>query len=127
MIAVVFRFAYRARPETVFQLQVQVNRPTNRTGFRGWIEAVDPLNAHRFVFQHAPEHTPSAGADRLGELVVFEHPADVEVFQTDGLIRRCQFGTPLVEIVLALVGDVFCLTSQHNPRLAPIGAAFDLP
>lgn len=76
------------------------------------------------VLTEADKLRPTGIGDGFGQVLVFEHPVDVQVLKGDIAVPLYQIVAELVVKILALVGDPFMLNGYLNPGLAPVERAF---
>src|SRR5947199_4679787 len=83
--------------------------PTSRACFTGWVPAVYldegasvPLG---FVFQLTHEAAPTDIANRLCQLVVFQHPFHIECLDADLLVFADQLSRHLMLKITARIGN----------------------
>ena len=102
--------------------------PTVRTAFGGGIKPArhqDPAAAPgRFVLQLPAELGHAHVGDRLGQMVVLQHPAHLQVFQHDGRLGSRQPAGDLVQGVAADIRHPGVLPCQPVYGLPAVGAAF---
>lgn len=102
-----------------------------RAGLRGREPAVDldhglavPLC---LLFDHADGHSDGSVAHRAGQAVVFDHAAQIEVFDADHIETCNEIGAQLVQRVAAAVADLLVdagdVAFDARPALASLGAA----
>ncbi|MEO8394778.1 MAG: hypothetical protein ABI700_17415, partial [Chloroflexota bacterium] len=72
------------------------------------------------VGEVVPECRPAAVQNTFAEVMVAHPMGDREIFERDPVVLFNQGGPPLVQVVLALVGDVFLLALDAQQRLATV-------
>ena len=109
-VPVVARVATRTRPVTDRQRHRFLNVAARRTGLARRIPAVDALDALAvplgLFFQHAGGLPDARIAQRAGEAVVLQHPAQVEVFDVDHVETLHHRRTELVHRIGAAIADL---------------------
>ena len=126
-VAVVDRAAFWARPFPHAQRQFLNDMPAVGASLRGREPAVNfdhglavPLG---LFFDHADGHSDGCVVQRAGQAVVFDHAAQVEVFDADHIETGYEIGTQLVQRVAAAVGDLLVDASNMALDLhAPLAA-----
>jgi hypothetical protein len=117
-IPVVQGVAAFTNPETMMQLQFLIDPATNRTGLGTGKETVDPFDLAAtplaFVRQEGSKAAPARVGNGFGQMVVLEHPTDVEVFNLDEAEPVDNPAAGLVQEVLALVGHLLMLACQSQ-------------
>lgn len=112
----------------MMQLQVLLDHPANRTNFGRGVESIYPFGHSTrpctFIVQEDSESTPPAIANRLGKMMIFEHPADIQVFNLDISVLVDDLSTEFVQKIIALVGNFLMLPGYRKPRLLPALASF---
>ena len=116
-VAVVDRPAFWARPFPHTQRQFLNDMPAVGAGLRGWKPTVDfdhglavPLG---LLFDHADGRSDGCVVQRAGKAVVFDHAAQVEVFDADHIETVNEVGAQLVQRVATAVGDLLVDTGEH--------------
>ena len=109
-VAVVDCAAFRARPFPHAQRQFLNEVSAVGAGLRGREPAVDldhgfavPLG---LLFDHADGRSDGCVVQRAGQAVVFNHAAQVEVFDADHIETGNEIGAQLVQRVAAAIGDL---------------------
>lgn len=69
--------------------------------------------------ENTEEHTPRCVADAFGKMFVFNHAADVQLFNGDGVVSVNDFPSQFMQKVTALLGNVFVRLGNKKPRLFP--------
>lgn len=112
-IPVVECIAVITEPKTMMQFQVLIDRPANTTGFGRRKEAVYPFGhatrPHAFVVQETSEHTPTTVSNRLGQVMVFEHPAHVQIFDFDVTALVNDVPAEFMQKIFTLISNLFIL------------------
>lgn len=109
-VAVVDRAALRARPFPHAQRQFFYDMPAVGAGLRGRKPAVDldhglavPLG---LLFDHADGRSDGGVVQRAGKAVVFDHAAQVEVFDADHIKTGYEISAQLVQRVATAIADL---------------------
>ena len=112
----------------MMQFQVLIDRPANRTGFGRRKEAVYPFGhatrPHAFVVQETSEHTPTTVSNRLGQVMVFEHPAHVQIFDFEVTALVNDFPAEFMQKIFTLISNLFILPGYRKPSFLPAVAPF---
>lgn len=112
----------------MFQIAIDITttrrRAQSRTG-KKQIEALDvaaiPLT---LVGDELGKHPPAAVPNTFGQMMVADHPGDVQGFQADVTEGIHDLPRHFVQEVPALIGDLLVLPGQLEPGLLPVPAAF---
>ncbi len=112
----------------MLELQILIDPTADRTGFtrrketrHTFCKTTIPVG---FVVQLPAKLTPTGVSNRLGEAVVFEHPANVQVLNLDVTERSGDVVAGLVQEVGALVGYPFVQDRHTSTGLLTAFAAF---
>lgn len=112
----------------MFQIAIDVattrRRAQSRTGEKQ-IEALDVAAIpFTLVGDELGKHPPTAVPNAFGQMMVADHPGDVQAFQADVSEGIHHLPRRFVQEVPALVGDLLVLPGQLEPGLLPVPAAF---
>ena len=124
MLAAVFAFEL-----SDFQTKFGVDMAAGAAPLAAWEEPVSnsqlPTIPSALVSQHRTE-LPKAGAtDMLGELVILDHAAHVQVLNRQNIEATHQVGSQFVQCVLPAVGDLGVQSRYLQPLLIPTATALD--
>ncbi len=101
------------------------------TQFGAWKETIYPIDPGpvpvAFVVKLPGELTPAGITNRLGQVVVFEHPLNVEVLDIDLSKLIDNSVAKFMQKVLALISNLFVLAGKFQPGFLPAVRAFLLP
>ena len=124
MLAAIFAFEL-----SDFQTKFGVDMAAGAAPLAAWEEPVSnsqlPAIPSALVSQHRTE-LPKAGAtDMLGELVILDHAAHVQVLNRQNIEATHQVGSQFVQCVLPAVGDLGVQSRYLQPLLIPTATALD--
>jgi hypothetical protein len=83
-----------------------------------------PAVPFSLVRQEREEHAPRSIGDDTSELVVLDHPSNVQVFDDDHLVFVNESSRELVKMVTSPVGDVCVKSSELQLSLVPVLRSF---
>jgi hypothetical protein len=123
--------ALRASPLSIGELKIIVDETAMKTTFGTWEKPINLFNMAAvplpFVLKLPHELRPAAIGDRLSQLMVFDHPFHIQVFNGDVLVLLNQLTTELVKKVLPLVGYLFVKPGNLQPGLVSALRTFLFP
>ncbi len=126
-----FGVTTRTSPKSMMQLQFVVDQKADVTSFRTGKEAVylfsKPTFPRAFVAQKVTEHPPTRIRDTFSQMVIFEHPANVQVLNFNVAKLIDDLAAFLVKEILPLVGNLFVLASHLQAGLILTIATFLTP
>lgn len=111
----------------MFQITIDVATTRSRAETRTGIKHLEPLDIAAvppaFVDDELGKHAPAAIGDAFGQMVIADHPGDVQGFQADVAKGIHDLARLFVQEVPALVSYLLVLPGQGKSGLLPVPAA----
>jgi len=128
VVAIVASLTVSAHPRSVIQGEAVIDLPADRTGFGRGEETVSfghrPACPGHFVANELDKLGPTRIRDRFGQMVVFEHPGNVQVLKDHAPKPIGDLAAQLVMELLAAVGDSLMLPGKDGPCAGATFRAF---
>jgi hypothetical protein len=112
---------------TLFQVSIDVAATGSRAEPGAGVELLKPFYIApvplAFISDELGKHTPAAIGNAFGQMMVADHPADVQGLKANMSKSSHDLSRFLMQEVFALIGHLFVLPGQSQPCFSPVFAA----